>query len=145
MADEQFEYVALKRMKVQELDAEGQPRLGENGRPIMRECAPGDLIPEATTWKSLWREVRAGRVGLKGTALSGPAIADSMRRQVASTPTPRRKATGSKKGTRKRKAKAKATREARRRRVAMTADESAVARATGMAPEMPAETVSAPE
>lgn len=74
------EYIALKRMQVHELDEEGEPRVGDDGRPILRKLAPGDPIPEAEHWSNLWREVKSGRVGLKGTALAGIALADSMRR-----------------------------------------------------------------
>lgn len=117
MAEPQFSYVALKRMKVHELDADGQPvPPGENGRPVMRQLQPGDPIPEAVHWKNLWREVRAGRVGMAGTPLSGPALADSLRRRNAGT------------------AEAKAVR--RRARRSMTAAQAAEARATGTAPEL---------
>ena len=113
-AAQSFEYIALKRMKVQERNEDGSPRLGENGRAVMRELSPGDPIPEAKDWSNLWREVRAGRVGLAGTALAGPALADSMRRRV--TQKPKRK-------------------KARRRR-SLTAAEAAVASATGKEPEV---------
>ncbi len=113
-AAQAYEYIALKRMKVQECEEDGSPKLGENGRPVMRELQPGDPIPEAGEWSNLWREVRAGRVGLAGTALAGPALADSMRRQVNRKP----------KGKR-----------ARRRR-SLTAAEAAVASATGKEPEV---------
>ena len=76
-------YVALKQMDVHELNDDGSNRIGDDGRPVIRKCLPGDPIPEAVTWKQLWREVRAGRVGLAGTPFSGPALADSMRRQLA--------------------------------------------------------------
>ncbi len=81
MAEDTATYVALKRMKIQELEPDGTTRL-EDGRPVMRLVSPGDLIPEANSWRNLWREVKAGRVGLQGTALTGPALADSMRRQT---------------------------------------------------------------
>lgn len=97
------EYIALKRMKVHELDEEGEPRVGENGRPILRELAPGDLIPEAEHWNNLWREVKAGRVGMKGTALAGIALADGMRRNPDRAPRVRAKRGKSTKGA-KRKA-----------------------------------------
>jgi hypothetical protein len=84
------EYVALRRMTVHELDDQGEPRLGGDGRPILRELGPGDPIPEAGSWSNLWREVRAGRVGLAGTPFSGPALADSMRRKAADTGRPQR-------------------------------------------------------
>ena len=86
----EYEYVALKRMTVHELDAQGEHRLGGDGRPIMRECGPGDPIPEAGSWKNLWREIRGGRVGLAGTPFGGPALADSMRRQSADRTRPAR-------------------------------------------------------
>ena len=85
------EYIALKRMQVHELDEEGEPRVGENGRPILRKLAPGDPIPEAEHWNNLWREVKAGRVGMKGTALAGIALADGMRRNPDRAPRARAK------------------------------------------------------
>ena len=97
------EYIALKRMKVHELDEEGEPRLGEDGRPILRMLAPGDPIPEAERWNNLWREVKAGRVGMKGTALAGIALADGMRRNPDRAPRARPKSAKGAKGA-KRKA-----------------------------------------
>lgn len=85
------EYIALKRMQVHELDEEGEPRVGEGGRPILRQLAPGDPIPEAEHWNNLWREVKAGRVGMKGTALAGIALADGMRRNPDRAPRARAK------------------------------------------------------
>ncbi len=85
------EYIALKRMQVHELDEEGGRRVGENGRPILRKLAPGDPIPEAEHWNNLWREVKAGRVGMKGTALAGIALADGMRRNPDRVPRARAK------------------------------------------------------
>ena len=64
-------YVALKNMRVQ--TDKKQP----NGRPVMRDCIPGDEIPEAGGWKTnaLRREIACGRVGVLGVEqLSGPAL-----------------------------------------------------------------------
>lgn len=118
------EYVALKRMKVQECDENGDAILDENGRPRIRVCLPGDPIPEATSWRNLWREVRAGRVGIKGTPFAGPALADSMRRMHANPGKPRRK-------------------KARRRRK-LDAGEVATANATGQEPPVRRESVPDP-
>lgn len=116
----EVEYVALKRMKVQELDEAGEPVLVD-GRPVLREVAPGELLPEAAGWGNLYKEVRAGRVGMKGTPVAGPALADAHRRRIhLEKPAPKRKATR------------KAT---RRSEGSMSADEAAVARATGEAPK----------
>lgn len=115
------QYIALKRMKVQERDENGDSVL-ENGRPVMRELAPGDLIPEAGSWKNLWREVRAGRVGLAGTPFAGPALAHSMQRRQSDS-----------------KPQAK-----RRRRRKLTAGEVAHANATGQAPKHEHEDVPEP-
>ncbi len=111
---EESSYIALKRMQVHELEADGSNKLGEDGRPVMRECMPGDPVPEAITWRNLWREVRGGRVGLAGTALTGPALADSMRRQIAS---------GSKKQARRKTTSTTAKKSARKRRRAPSAAE----------------------
>jgi len=86
------EYIALKRMKVHELDAEGEPKLNGEGRPILHQLNPGDLIPDAEKWRNLWREVKAGRVGLKGTALAGVALAEGMRRDPDRAPPVRSRA-----------------------------------------------------
>lgn len=83
------EYIALKTLQVHELDEDGEPKLGNDGRPVLRICKPGDPIPEATSWNSLWKEVRCGRVGMAGTALAGPALADSMRRKLADAGRPK--------------------------------------------------------
>ncbi len=123
---EQATYIALKRLKVHELNEDGSNRIGADGRPVMRTCIPGDLIPEATTWSNLWREVRAGRVGLAGTALTGPSLADSMRRRIAD------RATRPKSGP---EAAAGRTREGRKRRAKQSresqAADAAVEQATG--------------
>jgi hypothetical protein len=119
---QEFDYIALRRCTVQELDGDGNPvPPGEDGRPITRVCEPGDSIPEARHWKNLWREVRQGRVGLAGTPLAGPALADSMRRQITPGATPER---------------GREARASRRRKRAATAGEAAVARATGEAPNL---------
>lgn len=98
------EYIALKRMKVHELDDEGEPRVGEDGRPVLRYLAPGDLIPEAEHWNNLWREVKAGRVGMKGTALAGIALADGMRRNPDRAPRARAKSPKGEKGAKRKTA-----------------------------------------
>ncbi len=113
MTMQEIGYIALRKMTVHELDDEGRPRY-KGDRPIVRECAPGDPLPEAKTWSNLWREVRAGRVGMAGTALTGPALADSMRRKV--------------------EADAPVSSSSSKRRRSATAEEAAVARATGQAP-----------
>lgn len=108
------EYVALRRMKVHEVDENGENKLDENGRAILRELAAGDPIPEAPTWRNLYKEIRAGRVGLAGTGFGGPALADSLKR----SPLPGHKPRPRKRGR-------------RRAGGAMSAGEVAVANATG--------------
>lgn len=101
-------YIALRRMRIHELDEAGESRLDETGRPILRELAPGDPIPGADKWRNLWREIKAGRVAPAGTALEGGSFAErqtarltdarnAARKQVA-----RRKRTKRKKAARKR-------------------------------------------
>lgn len=117
------EYVALRRMKVQEFGDDGEPIL-EDGRPVLRQLAPGDPIPEARTWRNLYKEIRAGRVGLAGTGFGGPALADSLKRSPlpGHNPKPR----GRKRGRRK----AGGT---------MSAGEVATSNATGLSPSERAE------
>lgn len=105
-------YIALKRMQIQELEEDGTTKL-KDGRPVVRIALPGDRIPEAIHWRNLWREVKTGRVGLEGTALTGPALADSMRRHFSDeTPAP----TGRRPSARKKAAKKSAKKSGRRRR-----------------------------
>lgn len=116
-------YIALKPLKVHCLDAEGTPTYdAETGRPIMRQCVPGDPIPEAVYWSNLWREVRYGRVGMEGTPLAGPGLTRRHRKMVERSVKP----------------KPKASRRRRRGRTGptagMTADEVAIAQATGEKP-----------
>ena len=120
-------YVALKPLKVHCLEADGTPKYDdETGRPVMRQCVPGDLIPEAVYWPTLWREVRAGRVGLEGSPLAGPALSREDRNRVERSVKPR-----AKKASRRRRGRQASTGE-------MTADEVAVAQATGeVPPEQP--------
>ncbi len=78
------DYIALRRMAVQELNGDGSNKLGADGRPVTRQCEPGDPLPEALHWGNLHREVRAGRVGLAGIGhqLTGPALAESIRGKI---------------------------------------------------------------
>ena len=121
-------YVALKPLKVHCLEADGTPKYDdETGRPVMRKCAPGDPIPEAVYWPTLWREVRAGRVGMEGSPLPGPGLTRADRNRVERSVKPR-----AKKASRRRRGRQASTGE-------MTADEVAVAQATGeVPPEQPA-------
>jgi hypothetical protein len=128
------EYVALRRMKVQQLGDDGEPVLVD-GRPVLRTLAPGDPIPEAKTWRNLYKEIRAGRVGLAGTGFGGPALADSLRRSPLPGHKPAaRKPAAKKKAARKTAKKGgRAAQKAARKRGGgtMSAGEVAVANATG--------------
>ena len=129
------EYVALRRMKVQELGDDGEPVLVD-GRPVLRTLAPGDPIPEAKTWRNLYKEIRAGRVGLAGTGFGGPALADSLRRSPLPGHNPKPRAKTARKAAGKKKAGRKGGRKAQRKaggRAAGTrsAGDVAVANATG--------------
>ena len=118
------EYVALRRMKVQELGEDGEPVLVD-GRPVLRVVAAGDPIPEAKTWRNLYKEIRAGRVGLAGTGFGGPALADSLRH-----PLPGHKPKARKKpAARKKTAAKKRARGGRRAGGSMSASEVALANA----------------
>lgn len=131
-------YVALKRMIVHELNEDGSNRLGEDGRPLVRQCQPGDPIPEALSWKNLWREVRAGRVGLAGTPFAGPALADSMRRQLADRQArPKSQAETGAAGRRDRRRRAKTAEQ--------QASDAAVEQATGEEAPEPAVEDAAPQ
>lgn len=130
------EYIALKRMKVQELDQDGNTVLVD-GRPVLRVVQPGDPIPEAASWANLYKEVRAGRVGFAGSPLAGgPAVADLRRAELtqggtskaAQTAQKRKKDADRKKAARKKAAAAK------RASGASAAGDVAVANATGKPP-----------
>ncbi len=136
------EYIALKRMKVQELDEDGNSILVD-GRPVLRQVVPGDPIPEANGWSNLYKEVRAGRVGFAGSPLAGgPVVADLHRAELtkggtSKTAQQRKKDADRKKATRKKAA------EAKRAAGASAAADVALANATGKPPpEMAPQSVS---
>ena len=87
------DYVALRRLNVQELDSGGEPLLDEGGTPKVRVCEPGDPIPEAIHWPNLEKWIRMKRVGLPGTVLPGGGKAASARSRRA-----RRKSAAAKRG-----------------------------------------------
>ncbi len=125
------EYIALKRMKVQEVDEAGEPVLGENGRPILRQVGPGEVIPEAGSWSNLYKEVRAGRVGFAGTPLAGPALADAHRQKLA-----RQKPAPARKKAAKRPVRPKPKGTLGGKRGSLTAEDAALARANAEAPQL---------
>ncbi len=63
------DYVALRRLRVQELDSSGEPIADADGRPKVRICEPGDPVPEAIHWPNIDKWVKAQRIGPPGTAL----------------------------------------------------------------------------
>lgn len=73
-------YVALRAMKVQELNPDGSNKLGDDGRPVTRKVGPGDPVPEANGWRGLAREISRGRIGIAGVPLTGRALGDALRR-----------------------------------------------------------------
>ena len=77
------DYVALKQLRVQELDSGGEPVLDEAGQPKVRVCEAGDPVPEAIHWSNLDKWIRARRVGPPGTVLPGVGKAASARSRRA--------------------------------------------------------------
>lgn len=83
------DYVALRRLRVQELDSSGEPIADADGRPKVRICEPGDPVPEAIHWPNIDKWVKAQRIGPPGTALPKGSA-------TRSRPKPRRKRGGTK-------------------------------------------------
>ena len=98
-------YIALRRMKVHELDEAGVKVLdAETGRAVMREIAPGEPIPGAHEWRNLWREIKAGRVAPEGTPLHGDTYAERQERRLLASRAAARKQVAKRKRTKRKKA-----------------------------------------
>lgn len=81
-----MEYIALRSLKVQELDDAGAVKRDDKGRPQIRVVAPGQPCPEAAHWKNLAREVAAGRIGIAGIPLTSNHLIKASRTTAAAQP-----------------------------------------------------------
>lgn len=79
-------YIALRAMRVHELNDDGSPKQGPDGRPVLREVKPGEPCPEAASWKNLHREVLAGRIGIQGMPLAGASVVKATAAAAATQP-----------------------------------------------------------
>ena len=81
---EEPQFVALRTMKVQTLDATGKsvPDPERPNRPTIRTVQPGDPVPEARFWRKQDRELKLGRIAPVGS----PQAAIVMRGRGAAAP-----------------------------------------------------------